>query len=55
MQKDFPYRMNQTLPDMELGSALRSFGHWDFKLGETILDYVPTNWNRAAAGSKNVI
>ena len=45
--KDFLYRMNQTIPEMELGSALRSFGYWDFKTGETMLDYGPTSWNQA--------
>jgi OOP family OmpA-OmpF porin len=48
MAKDFLYRMNQTLPNMELNSALRSFGHWSLTGGgETNLDYGPTNWNRA--------
>lgn len=47
LAKDFLYRMNQTMPDMKLNSALRSFGHWNLKGGETMLDYGPTNWSRA--------
>jgi OOP family OmpA-OmpF porin len=46
--KDFLYRMNQTMPDMELNSALRSFGHWSLKGGgETILNYGPANWSKS--------
>ena len=40
--KDFLYRMNQTMPNMELDSALRSFGHWSLSGGETMLNYGPT-------------
>ena len=46
LAKDFLYRMNQTMPDMKLNSALRSFGYWKFKGGETMLDHGPTNWIR---------
>jgi OOP family OmpA-OmpF porin len=39
--------MNQTMPDMALNSALRSFGHWSLKGGgETMLNYGPTNWKK---------
>ena len=45
--KDFLYRMNKTMPDMTLNSALRSFGHWSLTDDETMLNYGPQNWNQA--------
>lgn len=48
MARNFLYRMNQTLPDIPVSSALRSFGHWRIRDGQqTILHYGPTNWSRA--------
>ena len=47
MARNFFYRMNQTLPDIPVRSALRSFGHWHIWDGrQTILHYGPTDWNR---------
>ncbi len=37
------YRMNRTIPQMNLNSSLRSFGHWKHD-GETTLHYGPTRW-----------
>jgi OOP family OmpA-OmpF porin len=48
MARNFLYRANQSLPDIPVSSALRSFGHWRIRDGlQTILHYGPTNWNRA--------
>ena len=41
--KAFLYRMNRTIPQMNLNSSLRSFGHWQDG-GETTLHYGPTRW-----------
>jgi OOP family OmpA-OmpF porin len=45
--KAFLYRMNQTIPQMNLNSSLRSFGHWQDD-GETTLHYGPTHWQAEA-------
>lgn len=46
--RNFLYRMNQTLPDMTLNSAIRSFGHYRlFSDDQTMLNYGPTKWIRA--------
>ncbi|MDX1708300.1 MAG: OmpA family protein [Desulfobacterales bacterium] len=41
--KSFLYRMNRTIPQMNLNSSLRSFGHWQHG-GETTLHYGPARW-----------
>jgi OOP family OmpA-OmpF porin len=47
MARNFLYRMNQTLPNVPVSSALRSFGHWRIRDGQqTILHYGPTSWSR---------
>jgi OOP family OmpA-OmpF porin len=47
--KDFLYRMNQSIPDMNLNAALRSFGHWPLGAGgKTILHYGPSSWNKGS-------
>jgi OOP family OmpA-OmpF porin len=43
--KAFLYRMNRSIPQMNLNSTLRSFGHWQDG-GETTLHYGPTSWKR---------
>ena len=45
--KAFLYRMNRTIPQMNLNSSLRSFGHWQDG-GETTLHYGPTRWQTAS-------
>jgi OOP family OmpA-OmpF porin len=45
--KKFVYRMNQTIPEMTLNAALRSFGHWRIRTSEqTILHFGPQKWSR---------
>jgi OOP family OmpA-OmpF porin len=44
-EKAFLFRMNRSIPQIELNSSLRSFGHWQHG-GETILHYGPTRWDR---------
>jgi len=41
--KAFLYRMNRSIPQLNLNSSLRSFGHWQDG-GETTLHYGPTRW-----------
>lgn len=43
--KAFLYRMNRSIPKMNLNSTLRSFGHWQDG-GETTLHFGPTRWQR---------
>ena len=45
--KSFLYRMNRTIPQLNLNSSLRSFGHWQDG-GETTLHYGPTRWQAGA-------
>ncbi|MGD9176202.1 MAG: OmpA family protein, partial [Desulfobacterales bacterium] len=45
--KAFLYRMNRTIPQMNLNSSLRSFGHWQDGR-ETTLHYGPTRWQAGA-------
>jgi OOP family OmpA-OmpF porin len=45
--KKFVYRMNQTIPEMTLNAALRSFGQWRITTSEqTILHFGPQTWSR---------
>lgn len=43
--KAFLYRLNRSIPQMNLNSSLRSFGHWQ-EGGETTLHYGPASWDR---------
>jgi OOP family OmpA-OmpF porin len=45
--KAFLYRMNRTIPQMNLNSSLRSFGHWQDGV-ETTLHLGPTRWQADA-------
>ena len=45
--KAFLYRMNRSIPQMNLNSSLRSFGHWQDG-GETTLHHGPQRWKAAA-------
>ena len=45
--KAFLYRTNRTMPQMDLNSSLRSFGHWQDG-GETTLHYGPARWQADA-------
>lgn len=45
--KKFVYRMNQTIPEMTLNAALRSFGQWRITTSEqTVLYFGPQTWSR---------
>ncbi len=45
--KAFLYRLNRSIPQMNLNSTLRSFGHW-YSGGETMLHYDPARWDRGS-------